>query len=74
MTESCKNCRFWGNSGQIGMSNGCPTFACRRHAPSVIAVASGNANYQRAETTWPGTSQEDWCGDWSKKDLDVSRD
>lgn len=73
MTETCKNCRFWGGSGQIGMNNGWPTFACRRHAPTVIARASGNANYQNPETSWPGTSQQDWCGDWEPVDATVTK-
>jgi len=55
-TESCGQCRFWLDGDELGV--------CHRHAPMPYAAENEPGD---AETVWPLTSANQWCGEFEKK-------
>jgi len=55
MTDTCKDCRFWKDG------------KCKRLPPQVIFRPGGSGGgvgyYGSAESVWPETRSNDWCGE-----------
>lgn len=53
----CMRCNFWfkTDTPEIGFGE------CRRHPPTLVAVAGGLAH-----TWWPKTKLDGWCGDFEE--------
>ena len=56
--QTCASCRFWlrFSSDDSGM--------CRRRAPSPVILPGFELS--SAESTWPQTCDDDWCGEWEE--------
>jgi hypothetical protein len=53
--KSCSTCKFWSQD----------TEQCRINPPQLVQAFSGGFIYHGtddAETAWPETSANDWCG------------
>lgn len=70
--ENCGVCRFWRRKHGADEEFG----KCRRNAPSVAIIdpqKPGNENLgisRDLEALWPGTFEEEWCGEFQPKGED----
>lgn len=61
MDSICVKCKFWEENNDI------PGFGlCRRFAPKPM-VEHPVESPSSADTIWPRTRIEDWCGMWEQK-------
>ena len=56
MTGKCKDCRWW-DSG-----------ICHRYPPKIVTVTSDHLHVLIASTEWPATYQDDFCGEFTKRE------
>jgi hypothetical protein len=61
MDVTCGSCKFW--STEIGTPS---AGLCCRHAPRP-RITNPTEGHGVLNTRWPGTKEEEWCGEWSAK-------
>lgn len=67
MRKTCGGCRYWVREIN-GRGDPTPSGKCRRRAPVVLQfdlVADyGEPPQRHSATNWPGTTENEWCGEW----------
>lgn len=67
--QSCGTCRFAGTHVEAGSATERTLVRCLRYPPQRLGQepaynAAGPLHRAQADTGWPVTTWDDWCGEW----------